>query len=103
MLTPRGRPRGVDEEPERELVMEIDIFDEIQKMRQQGRKAALATIVQLRGSVPSFQPAKLLLRDDGSTLGSLRGRCVGDGVWTAAQRVTREETANIMTCAFTDD
>ena len=40
--------------------MEIDLFDEIQKMRQQGRKAALATIVQIRGSVPSFQSAKML-------------------------------------------
>src|SRR5439155_39674 len=42
--------------------MEIDIFDEIQKMRQLGRKAALATIVQIRGSVPSFQSAKMLIR-----------------------------------------
>ena len=55
--------------------MEIDIFDEIQKMRQQGRKAALATIVQIRGSVPSFQSAKMLIRDDGSTLGSVGGGC----------------------------
>ena len=103
MLTPRGRPRGVDEEPERELVMEIDIFDEIQKMRQQGRKAALATIVQIRGSVPSFQTAKMLIRDDGSTLGSVGGGCVEAEVWTAAQDVMRDEKSKIMTFDLTDE
>ena len=29
--------------------MEIDVFDEIQRLRQEGRKTALATIVQIRG------------------------------------------------------
>src|SRR5438552_15968741 len=103
MLTPRGRPRGVDGEPERELVMEIDIFDEIQKMRQLGRKAALATIVQIRGSVPSFQSAKMLIRDDGSTLGSVGGGCVEAEVWTAAQDVMRDEKSKIMTFDLTDE
>ena len=103
MLTPQGRPRGVDEEPERELVMAIDIFDEIQKMRQLGRKAALATIVQIRGSVPSFQSAKMLIRDDGSTLGSVGGGCVEAEVWTAAQDVMRDEKSKIMTFDLTDE
>ena len=58
--------------------MEIDIFDEIQRLRLEGRKAALATIVQIRGSVPSFQSAKMLVRDDGSTLGSVGGGCVAN-------------------------
>ena len=98
-----GTCRGVDEEPERELLMEIDIFDEIQKMRQQGRKAVLATIVQIRGSVPSFQSAKMLIRDDGSTLGSVGGGCVEAEVWTAAQDVMRDEKSKIMTFDLTDE
>lgn len=52
--------------------MEIDIFDEIQRLRQQGEKAALATIVQIH-SVPSFRTSKMLIRDDGSTRGSIGG------------------------------
>ena len=99
----RGMPVVVDEEPERELVMEIDMFDEIQKMRQQSRKAALATIVQIRGSVPSFQSAKMLVRDDGSTLGSVGGGCVEAEVWTAAQDVMRDEKSKIMTFDLTDE
>ena len=45
------------------------------QLSEQGRKAALATIVQIRGSVPSFQAAKMLIRDDGSTMGSVGGGC----------------------------
>src|SRR5499426_4929912 len=83
--------------------MEIDIFDEIQRLRQEGRKAALATIVQIRGSVPSFQSAKMLVRDDGSTLGSVGGGCVEAEVWAAAQDVLREEKARVMSFDLTDD
>ena len=83
--------------------MEIDVFDEIQRLRQEGRKAALATIVQIRGSVPSFQSAKMLIRDDGSTLGSVGGGCVEAEVWTAAQDVLRDEKSRVMSFDLTDE
>src|SRR5262250_269344 len=83
--------------------MEVDIFDEIQRLRQEGRRAALATIVQIRGSVPSFQSAKMLVRDDGSTLGSVGGGCVEAEVWTAAQDVLREERSRVMSFDLTDE
>src|SRR2546426_5974491 len=83
--------------------MEIDVFDEIQRLRQQGRKAALATIVQILGSVPSFQVAKMLIRDDGSTMGSVGGGCVEAEVWTAAQDVIKDEKSRIMTFDLTDE
>src|SRR5262245_25653013 len=83
--------------------MEIDIFDEIQRLRQEGRRAALATIVQIRGSVPSFQSAKMLVRDDGSTLGSVGGGCVEAEVWTAAQDDLRDEKSRVMSFDLTDE
>src|SRR5215510_11102985 len=83
--------------------MEIDIFDEIQRLRQYGRRAALATIVQIRGSVPSFQSAKMLVRDDGSTLGSVGGGCVEAEVWSAAQDVLQEEKSRVMSFDLTDE
>jgi xanthine dehydrogenase accessory factor len=83
--------------------MEVDLFDEIQRLRQAGRKAALATIVQIRGSVPSFQTAKMLIRDDGSTMGSVGGGCVEAEVWAAAQDVLREEKSRIMSFDLTED
>src|SRR5215475_12509085 len=83
--------------------MEVDIFDEIQRLRHAGRKAALATIVQIRGSVPSFQSAKMLIREDGSTMGSVGGGCVEAEVWTAAQDVLREEKSRVMSFDLTDE
>lgn len=83
--------------------MDVDVFDEIQRLRAQGRKAAMATIVQIRGSVPSFQTAKMLVRDDGSIVGSIGGGCVEAEVWAAAQEVIREEKSRIMSFDLTDE
>src|SRR4029453_9213484 len=83
--------------------MDADIFEEIQRLRRDGRKAVLATIVQIRGSVPSFQTAKMLVRDDGSTLGSVGGGCVEADVWAAAQDVFREEKSRIMQFDLTEE
>ena len=83
--------------------MDADIFEEIQRLRRAGRKAVLATIVQIRGSVPSFQTAKMLVRDDGSTLGSVGGGCVEADVWAAAQDVIREEKSRVMHFDLTEE
>ena len=52
-----------------------------------GQKCALATIVEVRGSIPSYQTAKLLVREDGSIVGTIGGGCVEAEVWTAAREV----------------
>jgi xanthine dehydrogenase accessory factor len=83
--------------------MEADIFEEIWRLRNQGRKVVLATIIQIRGSVPSFQSAKMLVRDDGSTLGSVGGGCVEADVWAAAQDVFREEKSRMMQFDLTEE
>ena len=83
--------------------MEIDIFDEIQRLRQEGRRAALATIVQIRGSVPSFQSAKMLVRDDGSILGSVGGGCVEAEVWAEAREAMRSGESALHHFSLTAD
>lgn len=69
----------------------MDVFDEIIRLRKLGQKCALATIVQVRGSIPSFQSAKLLVREDGSLLGTIGGGCVEADVWNAAREVIQTE------------
>jgi xanthine dehydrogenase accessory factor len=69
----------------------MDIFAEIAKLRREGRKAALATIIQVQGSIPSYESSKILIRDDGSIVGTVGGGCVEAEVWSAAQDVMREE------------
>jgi len=69
----------------------MDIFDEIVRLRRLGQKCALATIVQVRGSIPSFESAKLLVREDGSMLGTVGGGCVEGEVWNVAREVMETE------------
>jgi xanthine dehydrogenase accessory factor len=65
----------------------MDIYEELVRLRGLGQKCALATIVQVNGSIPSYQSAKLLVRDDGSILGTVGGGCVEAEVWSAAREV----------------
>jgi xanthine dehydrogenase accessory factor len=69
----------------------VDIYDEIPRLRREGRKAALATIINVRGSIPSFETAKMLVRDDGSIVGTIGGGCVEAEVWEAAREVIQNE------------
>lgn len=75
----------------------MDIYEEIVKLRHEGRKAALATIVNVRGSIPSFQTAKMLVRDDGSITGTIGGGCVEAEVWQAAREVMEQEKPRMLT------
>ena len=70
---------------------EVDIYEEVVKLRRDGRRGALATIVNVRGSIPSFETAKMLVRDDGSIAGTIGGGCVEAEVWQAAREVMESE------------
>ena len=63
----------------------MDLYEELVRLRRLGQKCALATIVEVRGSIPSYQTAKLLVREDGSIAGTIGGGCVEAEVWTAAR------------------
>jgi xanthine dehydrogenase accessory factor len=54
----------------------MDIFEEIVQLKKLGRASALATIVESKGSSPQKQGAKMLVRDDGTLLGTLGGGCL---------------------------
>src|SRR5215510_8436718 len=75
----------------------MDIFDEIVSLRRKGQKCALATIVQVNGSIPSYESAKLLVREDGSIMGTIGGGCVEAEVWNAAREVIETEKPKHLT------
>ncbi len=81
----------------------MDIFDEIVRLRRQGQKCALATIVQVNGSIPSYESAKLLVREDGSMAGTIGGGCVEAEVWTAAREVIETEQPKHLTFSLGQD
>jgi xanthine dehydrogenase accessory factor len=81
----------------------MDIYEEIVKLRQEGRRGAVATIVNVRGSIPSFETAKMLVRDDGSIFGTIGGGCVEADVWRAAREVMEEEKPRTLTFDLNQD
>ena len=64
----------------------MDVLEEVVRLRRAGRKCALATIIHANGSIPSYTSAKLLVRDDGSIVGTIGGGCVEAEVWEAARQ-----------------
>jgi xanthine dehydrogenase accessory factor len=75
----------------------MDVFDELVRLRRLGQRCALATIVEVRGSIPSYETAKLLVREDGSMVGTIGGGCVEAEVWTAARGVIETGQAKRLT------
>jgi xanthine dehydrogenase accessory factor len=75
----------------------MDIYEEIVSLRRQGRRGAVATIVNVRGSIPSFETAKMLVRDDGSIAGTIGGGCVEAEVWQASREVMESEKPQSLT------
>src|SRR5712692_9091520 len=69
----------------------MDLYDEIVRLRKVGQKCAVATIVQVNGSIPSYESAKMLVREDGSMIGTIGGGCVEAEVWNAAREVIDTE------------
>ena len=55
-----------------------------------GRPCVLATVVRTKGSTPQKAGAMLLVKDDGSGLGTLGGGCVEGDIWFAAREMLRD-------------
>jgi xanthine dehydrogenase accessory factor len=81
----------------------MDIYEQIVQLRREGRRGALATIVNVRGSIPSFRTAKMLVRDDGSIAGTIGGGCVEADVWQAAREVMESEKPRTLTFDLNQD
>jgi xanthine dehydrogenase accessory factor len=75
----------------------MDVYEELLRLRNLGQKCALATIVDVRGSIPSYESAKLLVREDGSMTGTIGGGCVEAEVWNAAREVIETEMPKHLT------
>jgi xanthine dehydrogenase accessory factor len=81
----------------------MDLYSEIVRLRKSGQKCALATIVEVNGSIPSYESAKILVREDGSMLGTIGGGCVEAEVWNAARDVIESEKPKHLTFSLGQD
>ena len=66
-----------------------EVIQEAVKLLEEGQPCVLATVVRTKGSTPQKSGAMLLVRDDGSGLGTLGGGCVEGDIWFAAQEILR--------------
>ena len=81
----------------------MEIYEEIVKLQRAGQRGAVATIVNVRGSIPSFKSAKMLVRDDGSIAGTIGGGCVEAEVWQAAREVISTEKSRTLSFDLNQD
>ena len=84
MLRPgRRRPR---KNPVKHWKETGELLSRAARLRESGRKAALATVVRIEGSAYRRPGAKFLVEDDGRTSGGVSGGCLETDVREAALR-----------------
>ena len=66
-----------------------DVFDFLARVRGAGKRAALATVVRVRGSAYRHEGAKLAVAEDGSSAGNVSGGCLEQDVREVGLQVIR--------------
>ncbi len=80
-----------------------DILSAATEGRARGERAALATVVRVRGSTYRREGARLLIRADGSTVGSISGGCLEGDVAEVARDVMATGQPRLLTYDLTSD
>ena len=81
----------------RELLAELD------RWRTQGKRVALARVVDIEGSGPRQPGAAMAVNEDGEVIGSVSGGCVEGAVVTEALDVLATGDRRIVTFGYSDD
>jgi xanthine dehydrogenase accessory factor len=79
-----------------------DVFSEILRLKQEGQRGALCTIVSSKGSLPMSGKAKMLVGEDGTMVGTVGGGCLEADVWAEAQRVVKKDISKIASFILTE-
>jgi xanthine dehydrogenase accessory factor len=66
-----------------------EVIQEAVKLLEGGQPCVLATVVRTKGSTPQKSGAMLLVRQDGTGVGTLGGGCVEGDIWFAAREILR--------------
>ena len=80
-----------------------DILPTLVRWRSEGRRVAIATVVERRGSAPRDPGASLALNDRGEIAGSVTGGCVEPSVIREAQEVLDGGDARVREYGIADD
>src|SRR6059058_3285937 len=80
------------------------VLDFLTAARTAGKRAALATVVRVRGSAYRHEGAKLVVAEDGSTAGNVSGGCLEQDVREVALQVIRNGEPELRNyCSSADE
>ncbi len=81
-----------------------EVLDRLAALERARLRAALATVVRVRGSAYRHEGAKLLVAEDGSTTGNVSGGCLEQDVREVALQVVRSGQPQLRSyCSGTDE
>jgi xanthine dehydrogenase accessory factor len=79
----------------------LEIYQELAKIAASGERAVLATVISSRGSVPRKAGTKMIIKEDGSLVGSIGGGNVEQAVQERALEVMKSGEAQMINLDLT--
>ncbi|HKL24758.1 MAG TPA: XdhC family protein [Desulfuromonadales bacterium] len=81
---------------------DIKLYEELLRLKKAGQSGVLVTVVDSQGSTPRKAGAKMLVRDDRSTIGTVGGGAVELRALEAAEEVFTTGKARTLECELTE-
>jgi xanthine dehydrogenase accessory factor len=80
-----------------------ELLRDLERWRKQGKRVALARVVDIEGSGPRQPGAAMAVSEDGEVIGSVSGGCVEGAVVTEALQVLATGDRRVVTFGYSDD
>lgn len=81
-----------------------DLLDDLDRWRSQGKRIAIARVVDTQGSGPRETGAAMAVNEDGEVIGSVSGGCVEGAVVSEALAILAgENESRVVTFGYSDD
>jgi xanthine dehydrogenase accessory factor len=80
-----------------------EILNDLDRWQKQGKRVAIARVVDLEGSGPRLPGAAMAVNEDGEVTGSVSGGCVEGAVVTEALDVIQTGERRVVTFGYSDD
>lgn len=84
-------------------MIELELYEEMVRLTRQGEQFALSTVVANSGSSPRKSGAKMLVRDDGSSLGTVGGGRIEKETIEAARAALSDGEARTLEFVLTEE
>ena len=90
--------------PSRQTEAMKDLLDDIDRWQHDGKRVALARVVDIEGSGPRDPGAAMAVNEVGEVVGSVSGGCVEGAVVTESLSILQgDRAAGIITFGYSDD